>query len=272
MTGCEEKYNMKDEFEFTKEEVLRVNKRLYNSTAHIYDKDHKHNIFCVENQERVESILDFIIKNIKRSKNYIKLLDVGCGTGNILKLSKSKVDFVVGTDVSVECLNLASHYTNNIIYSDATCLPFKSASVDIITAYSVLHHLFDFTDFFREAYRMLDHKGCVYTDFDHNSLMLHKILARYKEEMLQLPLLNSLKKTIKGNRVNSYKITDYKLANYHNKFKGGINFQEVRKQLKKIGFRYIYIYFYKKQGTTYHTGRSIFSMLRYPFVYCIAMK
>ena len=85
-------------------------------------------------------------------------------------------------------------------------------------------------------------------------------------------MLNSLKKTIQGNTVNSYKVTDYKLANYHNEFKGGINFQEVRVELKKIGFGNINIFYYKKQDGIYHVEKGISYMLRYPFAYCVANK
>lgn len=238
----------------------------------LYDEDHKHSIFCAENQKRVEKVLDFIIKSVKRHKDYIKLLDAGCGTGNILRLTENKVGLLAGVDVSAECLKSSSRYTKSLICSDCSCLPFKGGSVDIITAYSVLHHLYDFKKFLREAYRILENGGWIYTDFDHNNLVLHKIIARYKEKMFQLPLLNSLKKTIKGNAVNSYKVIDYKLANYHNEFKGGINFQEVRAELKEIGFRNIDIFYYKKQDGIYYVEKGISSMLRCPFAYCVAEK
>lgn len=87
-----------------------------------------------------------------------------------------------------------------------------------------------------------------------------------------MPLFNSLKKAIKKNRINNSETTDYKLANFHNELKGGINFLEVRQNLKKIGFRQIDIFAYKKQDSIYSGGKGVFSMLRYPLVYCIAKK
>ena len=90
--------------------------------------------------------------------------------------------------------------------------------------------------------------------------------------MLSMPILNLLKKAIMRNRINSSEITEYKLANFHNELKGGINFLEVRTKLKKIGFKQIHIFTYKKQGSIYYVEKGILSMLRYPLVYCIAKK
>ena len=167
---------------------------------------------------------------------------------------------------------MSSRYTSNLARSDASSLPFRSASVDIITAYSVLHHLFDYTEFLREAYRVLDKGGWLYTDYDHNNLMLRKMLSLFRGKIFSMPLFNSLKKAIKKNRINNSETTDYKLANFHNELKGGINFLEVRQNLKKIGFRQIDIFAYKKQDSIYSGGKGVFSMLRYPLVYCIAKK
>jgi ubiquinone/menaquinone biosynthesis C-methylase UbiE len=257
---------------FTKEFVSKINKQVYDSTAHLYDEKHQHTVFSAENQKRVEEIIEYIIKDVDRNNECIKLLDAGCGTGNILSLSKNKVSLVAGTDISAECLKLSSRYTNNLARSDVSSLPFRSASVDVITAYSVLHHLFDYTEFLREAYRVLGKGGWLYTDFDHNNLMLRKMLPLFRGKIFSIPLFNFLKKAIKKNRINDSEATDYKLANFHNELKGGINFLEVRKKLKKIGFRQIDILAYEKQGSIYCGGKGIFSMLRYPLVYCIAKK
>jgi ubiquinone/menaquinone biosynthesis C-methylase UbiE len=257
---------------FTKEFVSKINKQVYDSTAHLYDEKHQHTVFSAENQKRVEEIIEYIIKDVDRNNECIKLLDAGCGTGNILSLSKDKVSLVAGTDISAECLKLSSRYTNNLTRSDVSSLPFRSASVDVITAYSVLHHLFDYTEFLREAYRVLGKGGWLYTDFDHNNLMLRKMLPLFRGKIFSIPLFNSLKKAIKKNRINNSETTDYKLANFHNELKGGINFLEVRKNLKKIGFRQIDIFAYKKQNSIYSGGKGLFSMLRYPLVYCVAKK
>ncbi len=48
---------------FTKDDILKINKRVYDSTVHVYDCGHKHSIFCAENQKRVEKILEYIIKD-----------------------------------------------------------------------------------------------------------------------------------------------------------------------------------------------------------------
>tara|TARA_B100002003_G_scaffold235181_1_gene249831 strand:+ start:167 stop:946 length:780 start_codon:yes stop_codon:yes gene_type:complete len=257
---------------FTKDDILKINKRVYDSTAHVYDCGHKHSIFCAENQKRVEKILEYIIKDIDRNDNCVRLLDAGCGTGNVLRLSKDKVGLVVGTDISAECLALSSRYTNNLACSDVSSLPFRSASVDVITAYSVLHHLFDYTEFLSEAYRVLAKGGWLYTDFDHNNLMLRTMFPLFRKKILSMPILNLIKRTIMKNRIDNSEITEYKLANFHNELKGGINFLEVRKKLKKIGFRQIRIFTYKKQGSIYYVEKGILSMLRYPLVYCIAKK
>ena len=257
---------------FTKDDISKINKRVYDSTAHVYDYRHRHHIFCAENQKRVGKILNCIIKDIDRNDNCVRLLDAGCGTGNILRLSKDKVGLVVGTDISAECLALSSRYTNNLACSDVSSLPFRSTSVDVITAYSVLHHLFDYTEFLSEAYRVLAKGGWLYTDFDHNNLMLRTMFPLFRKKMFSMPILNLLKRAIMKNRIDNSEVAEYKLANFYNELKGGINFLEVRKKLKKIGFRQIRIFAYKKHGSIYYVEKGVLSMLRYPLVYSIAKK
>ena len=74
------------------------------------------------------------------------------------------------------------------------------------------------------------------------------------------------------NRIDNSEVAEYKLANFYNELKGGINFLEVRKKAKKIGFRQIRIFAYKKHGSIYYVEKGVLSMLRYPLVYSIAKK
>ncbi|MFH1868832.1 MAG: class I SAM-dependent methyltransferase [Candidatus Omnitrophota bacterium] len=255
---------------FKREEVLKSNLRLYDSTARRYDAEHKDNIWCEKNRERIKNILGLITEDARRDRRVIRLLDVGCGTGNILRASENMADSRIGCDLSIECLKAASRYTKELICTDGSALPFKGESVDILTDYSVLHHLFDYTEFLKEAYRVIAKGGWLYTDFDHNNLMFSKMRARAKKKISSaFHFLKSVKRLIKKGD-DHREVTDYMIANFHNEFGGGINPMHLKNILRETGFRRISIYAYDSNTYIPHAGA--IGILRYPYFYCIAKK
>lgn len=123
----------------------------YDKYASVYDKK---NDFL--NQFEGEVILKMI-----RGIDGKKVLDVGCGTGRLVKKLLERNAIVTGIDVSEEMLKIArkKFKTSEFIEEDAEKLSFKDDSFDIVTASFLIVHLKNLRKFFDEAYRVLKPGG-----------------------------------------------------------------------------------------------------------------
>lgn len=124
--------------------------------------------------ETVESVTA-LMKNGKR------LLDVGCGNGNMLKLMNPNFVEINGCDVSINALTQAKQ--NNMI---AVCtdfneghLPYKGDSFDCILVLEVLEHVIDPLRQLKELKRILTSNG---------QLLLTTPNFRYFRNLLKLLL------------------------------------------------------------------------------------
>lgn len=73
-----------------------------------------------------------------------KILDIGCGRGEIVKQCSIKGAFVVGIDYSEAAVQIAKENGNqNILRASAAALPFPSSSFDKICFMEILEHLDD---------------------------------------------------------------------------------------------------------------------------------
>jgi ubiquinone/menaquinone biosynthesis C-methylase UbiE len=125
------------------------------------DYDSNESIFEESRQREIKSIL--------YSRSGI-LLDVGCGTGNIIRLARDHFSTCIGLDVShnlLRELNLRYGF-RELATGEADLLPLKDGSVDMVSCYALLHHLFDHDKLFKEACRVLKPGGLLYVDHDPN--------------------------------------------------------------------------------------------------------
>jgi SAM-dependent methyltransferase len=99
-----------------------------------------------------------------------RLLDIGCGTGFVLRLAEGVFRTCVGVDVTCEMLDRAPRGPG-LYYAMATAesLPFADDSFDAVTAYSVLHHLVDLVPVLAEVRRVLRDGGAFYADESPNA-------------------------------------------------------------------------------------------------------
>jgi len=114
------------------------------------------------NQNRIKDII-FDLSH-KTENNYF--IDIGCGTGNILRFGQRFFKYTIGVDISFNMLRIARDRGYEVIQADALCLPFRLHTFDVVSAFSLLHHLFDYKQFFTEAGRILKQGGFIYTDWD----------------------------------------------------------------------------------------------------------
>lgn len=98
----------------------------------------------------------FVVKNEKN-----KILDIGCGTGIVLKKLESYGN-TFGVDISDEAISFClKRGIKNIFKADILNLPFKNNYFNLITLFDVLEHVNKPSLALVEIYRILDLNGIV---------------------------------------------------------------------------------------------------------------
>ena len=99
----------------------------------------------------------------------LRVLDVGCGTGQSRRVYASHLSWYLGVDLSREAVALARRRdpATSFVQADALRLPVRDASVEAVAFSSVLHHLDDRPRALAEARRALAAGGLVFA-FDPN--------------------------------------------------------------------------------------------------------
>jgi len=84
---------------------------------------------------------------VEELNTYIKcnaFLDLGCGTGNVLRIACPYFKGCYGIDISKRMLDKAKEDdTFNLMTGDICKLLFKSETFDFVSAYAVLYYLSD---------------------------------------------------------------------------------------------------------------------------------
>lgn len=145
-------------------DVVRSNVEVHTRMADSYNRDEPH--FRPENQAKVRGNLLRIAERTGTSR----LLDIGCGTGFVISLVADTFDEIHGIDPTRAMLDKVDTSSGNVTLHEGVCeqLPFPDASFDLVTAYSVLHHLADHRPALAEAARVLRPGGVLYVDLEPN--------------------------------------------------------------------------------------------------------
>jgi SAM-dependent methyltransferase len=115
----------------------------------------------------------------------LRILDVGCGTGQSLRIYRDRAGLYVGIDLSVGALRLAEARFGEATWmqADALRLPFRDGSFDVVAFSSVLHHIGDRAGALAEARRVLRPGGRAFA-FDPNLLHPAMLLFRHPRSPL----------------------------------------------------------------------------------------
>lgn len=105
------------------------------------------------------NILFNIIDEFIRKDKKIKILDIGCGTGIVMK-RLGRYGEAFGVDISNEAISFCKkRRIKNIINSDAKKLPFENNNFDLVTSFDVLEHVDKPAIALKEIYRTLNVNG-----------------------------------------------------------------------------------------------------------------
>jgi len=100
-----------------------------------------------------------------------KVLEVGCGTGLILKEIDKKVSHVVGIDLSSKMLEKAKERGLEVYQAEASDMPFDDNTFDLVYSYKVLAHVEAIEKTLSEIKRVLKPNGIAVLEFyNRNSL------------------------------------------------------------------------------------------------------
>ena len=196
----------------------------YHSQYNFWIKDHllKVGIPNTKLLDYIRNVVEYIHKkymsNLK--KDYIKILDLGCGMGEFATFLSLLGYNIVGVDMDREQLKLAKILKEEneakveFVNADATRLPFKDGEFDIIICFDVFEHIKDLQPVCIEMRRVLKDNGAIFLRFPNK-------LKSY-EDHVGLPLLpllpESLFQFIFGKITKSRKYYQEGLYVYYRRF------------------------------------------------------
>jgi ubiquinone/menaquinone biosynthesis C-methylase UbiE len=184
---------------------IEWNVKTHNRLAKKYERMHGE-IYNDREQARLKSELKVAISNI-RTLNPTKLaLDFGCGAGNLSRHLSSLGCEVLASDVSQGFLDLVASRTyrtkvETIKLNGLDLSNIPNASVDMVAAYSVLHHIPDYLSILREFMRVLKPGGVIFLDHELSEefWLKSQIYHNFEFEMKKFIPVNYQKYFVLGN-------------------------------------------------------------------------
>jgi ubiquinone/menaquinone biosynthesis C-methylase UbiE len=125
----------------------------------------------------IKSICSKVLTNQKLELNGIRL-DVGCGKGYASLIFSKKFSEVVSLDVSKKEVETAkrnlrkANVKTHFVLADATKLPFREDSFNVVTGFSIIEHLQDQPTFLKDVNRVLTKRGIFMSQFPNDNFPL----------------------------------------------------------------------------------------------------
>ncbi len=201
------------------EEIKRANRLVYDGMS----PDEYNRNESIFNERRRAACSGILAAAAARSGGEA-YLDVGTGTGNLLRISQKYFRRSFGTDISGKLLaSVREDFPGcHLSASDAEMLPFKDCSFNCVSCYALLHHLLEHQTLIQECFRVLKPGGTLYTDHDPNYFF-----NRFYHLFYRLRFAGR----------HGFGSDAGDLAEYHNVFSPGINPERLRGQMLQAGFR-----------------------------------
>ena len=147
------------------------NRRYYDTFATIYEK-HRHDGYHRWLDTRTIELLTPAVTGRD-------VLEVGCGTGLLLKDVATVARHATGLDLSHGMLRAAHERRLNVVQGSATQLPFADASFDVVYSFKVLAHVPDLAAAFAEMARVTRPGGRLFLEL-YNKQSLRYLVRRFR--------------------------------------------------------------------------------------------
>lgn len=230
----------------TQQSVTDANRLFYDTIALYYEE------IDGRRDDKLESLLRWNLSNIRRRCSGGNLLDIGTGSGLVTRCARGLFKLRVAIDISSKILSVNRRYFDFGVVADINRLPFTSQTFDVVTCFSVLHHLYSFEPLVSEVSRILKPGGIFYSDHDMDkkfSKKFHTLLWLYRK------LHKSKSKYFKASDIITPEL--YNLAEWQEE---GIDSLNLLNLFKKEGF--FVKYFFHWFGLTPFTD-AVFAKRQY---------
>ena len=142
----------------------------YTEISKTYDKDRWYP------KRLIKEIIDF-----GSFKDGMKILDIGCGTGNVaFQLSELINGCIIGVDISMSMLTMAKEKALTVVCTDIdnNPFPFPNNSFDTVVGAYFIHQLNNTRFLLSECYRILQGGVLVLLTFSHEQIEYHHPLIK----------------------------------------------------------------------------------------------
>ena len=146
-----------------------------------------------------EASIDFILKKIEEG-DFKNIIDIGCGSGYILNLIKSKFPHIELTGFDIKKSKAVENY--NFVEGNLEKLPFENNSFDLVLCNHTVEHLVDLNLCISELVRITNKKLVVVTPCQrpyYYTLDEHVNFFQFKEQLIALfPFIKYECKSLQG--------------------------------------------------------------------------
>lgn len=148
---------------------MQDNRDYYDEFSDWYE-DHRHGGY----HELIDDLESDLLRNYVVDK---EVLEVGCGTGLILRRIEPVARRSVGLDLSAGMLEQAAERELDVVQGDARALPFADESFDVVCSFKVLAHVPNVEDAVREMVRVTRPGGHLLLEF-YNPMSIRYLAKR----------------------------------------------------------------------------------------------
>jgi len=239
-----------------REEIHAANIAVHRCEAEYYELLHPE-VYGRQEQQRIASTLRMVGNLI--ADNRRRALDFGAGTGNLTGKLLRMGYTVTSVDISAEmCTILRKRFKAYldaqklvVVNSPMEDLSFEREEFDLITCYSVLHHLPDYEDALQKLSNFLRKGGVMYIDHEA-SPFYWKNEASFLGNVVKFvyfhsnPVINALHFRLMGLNVPSL---DYTLSDYWHKKEHPLDHDAIERVFRRCGFDFFKRVDYHLKGT-----------------------
>ena len=145
------------------------NRSYYDEFADWYENERHDGYHALIDELQLDLIRDYVIDK--------DVLEIGCGTGLLLKEVDGLAKSANGIDISPGMLEKARLRGLDVMEGDATDLPYEDGSFDVVYSFKVLAHVRDIDKALREAARVTRRGGILILEF-YNRYSIRYLVKR----------------------------------------------------------------------------------------------
>jgi ubiquinone/menaquinone biosynthesis C-methylase UbiE len=225
--------------------TIEANIVLHTIMANEYSTCEPH--FKFENVSYVEEKIKEIISRTNANNH----LDLGCGTGFIINITKKYLNKIDGVDVTQAMLDKVDKSGSASITlhkCDTGSFLVDKEMYDIVTGYSFLHHLYDIRPTLITAYNALKKGGILYIDLDPNYYYWESINNLKRDEKYDPIIQREIEMvTYKDEDIEKkFGVSKdiFNQAEFGKNINGGFKEEDLFNTLKEIGFSKVEFFYY----------------------------